>query len=211
MPYYAVRRGRTPGVYNDWNSCHVQVNEFADAIYMKFNDQQDAEDFVNGEGAFASKYNGLNFDQSEPVTVYTNGSCINNGQIGARAGVGVYWGPDHADNVCDRLPGRQTNHRAEIHAAVKAIQQAKSKRIANLVLRTNNLCFIDGITIWIHIWRNNGWRLTNGEPVVNQADFEELDASSQGINVQLVHAREEPGNEAANILANEGAQKPMIE
>ena len=38
---------------------------------------------------------GLNFDQSEAVTVYTNGSCINNGQIGATAGIGVYWGPDH--------------------------------------------------------------------------------------------------------------------
>jgi hypothetical protein len=26
---------------------------------MKFNDQQEAEDFVNGEGAFASNYNGV--------------------------------------------------------------------------------------------------------------------------------------------------------
>lgn len=27
--------------------------------------------------------------------VYTDGSCLGNGQSGARAGYGTYWGPDH--------------------------------------------------------------------------------------------------------------------
>ena len=29
------------------------------------------------------------------VIVYTDGACINNGQHGSKAGIGVYWGPDH--------------------------------------------------------------------------------------------------------------------
>ena len=144
------------------------------------------------------------------MTVYTDGSCFGNGQNGATAGIGVYWGPDHPDNVCDRLPGRQTNNRAEIHAAVKAIQQAKSKGVSNLVLKTDSQFCIKGITTWIHNWKKNGWKLSTGQPVVNKADFEELDASLQGINVQWVHVRGhrgEPGNKAADKLANEGAGK----
>jgi hypothetical protein len=40
---------------------------------------------------------GSHFDQSEAVTVYTDGSCFGNGQNGATAGIGVYWGPDHPE------------------------------------------------------------------------------------------------------------------
>ena len=30
----------------------------------------------------------------DPVSVYTDGCCHNNGKNGARAGIGVYWGPN---------------------------------------------------------------------------------------------------------------------
>ncbi|XP_030044630.1 ribonuclease H1 [Microcaecilia unicolor] len=48
------------------------------------------------------------------AVVYTDGCCANNGRNDARAGIGVYWGPGHPSNVAERLPGRQTNQRAEI-------------------------------------------------------------------------------------------------
>ncbi|XP_037007716.2 ribonuclease H1 isoform X2 [Artibeus jamaicensis] len=51
----------------------------------------------------------------EHVIVYTDGCCSRNGRRRARAGIGVYWGPGHPLNVSIRLPGRQTNQRAEIH------------------------------------------------------------------------------------------------
>lgn len=31
----------------------------------------------------------------DAVVVYTDGCCEGNGKIGARAGIGVYWGPNH--------------------------------------------------------------------------------------------------------------------
>ena len=34
-------------------------------------------------------------DDSGGVTVYTDGACVNNGRHSAKAGIGVYWGPDH--------------------------------------------------------------------------------------------------------------------
>ncbi|XP_058407845.1 ribonuclease H1 isoform X3 [Diceros bicornis minor] len=80
----------------------------------------------------------------EFVVVYTDGCCSSNGRRRARAGIGVYWGPGHPLNVGIRLPGRQTNQRAEIHAACKAIEQAKARSISKLVLYTDSMFTING-------------------------------------------------------------------
>ncbi|XP_076071612.1 ribonuclease H1-like [Mytilus galloprovincialis] len=152
-------------------------------------------------------------NSEEGVTVYTDGGCFGNGQKGATAGIGVYWGDNHPDNLSERLGGRQTNNRAEIHAAAKAIQQAKAKGITNLVLKTDSQFCINGITSWIHKWKRNGWKLSTGQPVINKDDFIELESSLQGINVKWVHVRGHkgiPGNEAADKLANAGALKPAV-
>ena len=52
------------------------------------------------------------------VVVYSDGSCLNNGKKSARAGVGVYFGPDDPRNVSEPLEGAQTNQRAEIQVCV---------------------------------------------------------------------------------------------
>lgn len=36
-------------------------------------------------------------NSEEGVTVYTDGGCFGNGQKGATAGIGVYWGDNHPE------------------------------------------------------------------------------------------------------------------
>ena len=36
MTWYVVYRGRTPGVYDDWEQCRRQVHQFNDNIYKGF-------------------------------------------------------------------------------------------------------------------------------------------------------------------------------
>lgn len=113
--------------------------------------------------------------------------------------------------MSERLPGRQTNNRAEIHAARHAIEQAKSEGIKDLKIHTDSQFLINGMTKWIHGWKHNGWKLSTGQPVINREDFEALDKASKGIKVKWEHVRGHqgvPGNEAADRLANEGASKP---
>ncbi|XP_062064894.1 ribonuclease H1 isoform X3 [Lepus europaeus] len=66
----------------------------------------------------------------EFVVVYTDGCCSSNGRRRARAGIGVYWGPGHPLNLSIRLPGRQTNQRAEIHPA-KPLNKQRLKTSIN--------------------------------------------------------------------------------
>ena len=44
-------------------------------------------------------------DESSFQVVYTDGACEGNGKAGARAGIGVYWGPDHPWNVSEPVRG----------------------------------------------------------------------------------------------------------
>ena len=45
--YYAVARGRSPGVYTDWGSAEKQVNGFSGALYKKFKARKEAQHFVD--------------------------------------------------------------------------------------------------------------------------------------------------------------------
>ncbi|XP_054617555.1 ribonuclease H1 isoform X2 [Dunckerocampus dactyliophorus] len=146
----------------------------------------------------------------DAVVVYTDGCATSNGKRGARAGIGVYWGPRHPLNVAERLQGRQTNQRAEIQAACKALQQAKEQNIKKLLVYTDSMFTINGVTKWVKNWKLNGWRLKDGGPVVNKDDFEKLDRLNQELQVVWMHIPGHAGysgNEEADRLSREGAAK----
>jgi len=50
--------------------------------------------------------------------VYTDGSCSNNGQANAQAGIGIYFGENDPRNISQRVQGKQTNNTAEVGAIV---------------------------------------------------------------------------------------------
>nr|XP_012297390.1 ribonuclease H1 isoform X1 [Aotus nancymaae]XP_012297391.1 ribonuclease H1 isoform X1 [Aotus nancymaae] len=150
----------------------------------------------------------------DSVVVYTDGCCSSNGRRRPRAGIGVYWGPGHPLNVGIRLPGRQTNQRAEIHAACKAIEQAKAQNINKLVLYTDSMFTINGILVgitnWVQGWKKNGWKTSTGKEVINKEDFVALERLTQGMDIQWMHIPGHSGftgNEEADRLAREGAKQ----
>lgn len=43
MPCYVVFRGRVPGVYDEWEDCHKQVNKFSGNRYKGYPTREQAE------------------------------------------------------------------------------------------------------------------------------------------------------------------------
>ena len=64
MKYYAVKNGRKPGIFTDWETCRAQVEGYSGAKYKSFADKSAAEAYLNGEAA----------GSSEGVTAYVDGS-----------------------------------------------------------------------------------------------------------------------------------------
>ncbi|XP_048582523.1 ribonuclease H1 isoform X2 [Nematostella vectensis] len=121
-------------------------------------------------------------ERDRPV-VYTDGCCTRNGFSGAKAGVGVYWGPNHKRNISERLPGRQTNQRAEIVAATMALESAKEMGFTKVEIRTDSKYTINGMTSWIRSWKKNGWKTADNKDVKNLEDFQKLDKLCSEIDV----------------------------
>uniref|UniRef100_S4RD12 Ribonuclease H1 n=1 Tax=Petromyzon marinus TaxID=7757 RepID=S4RD12_PETMA len=279
--FYAVRRGRQPGVYLTWEECLAQVTEFRGPAFKKFPTEEEAWNFVGPDEGGSKKPGGssagakgsgpnkastsraaaaaatstaaaksggkrradLSSDEDEepakrmkatpaqppPTTttvattelkpqeflgdvpvVYTDGCCTMNGKHGACAGIGVYWGDDSPLNLSEKLQGRQTNQRAEIIAACRALEQAHSMKLEKLVLYTDSKFTINGITKWVKNWKKKGWVLSTGGPVVNKEDFERLDKLNEGIEVSWMYVpghSGHKGNEAADKLAKCGSKK----
>lgn len=158
----------------------------------------------SAEGADGFTYMG------DAVVVYTDGCCSANGQIHAQAGIGVYWGCNHPLNVAEPLQGRQTNQRAEIQAACRALQQAKENNIKKLVLYTDSKFTINGVTSWVKTWKLNGWRLKSGGQITNKEDFVKLDRLNAELEVVWLHIPGHAGyrgNEEADRLSRQGAAK----
>ncbi|XP_066987587.1 ribonuclease H1-like isoform X3 [Macrobrachium rosenbergii] len=51
MPFYAVARGVTPGVYATWAECQDQITGFKGARYKKFSTMTEAQEFVQEHAA----------------------------------------------------------------------------------------------------------------------------------------------------------------
>jgi len=45
--YYAVKKGRTPGIYTTWDDCQKEVISFSGAVYKSFQTLNEAQDFLN--------------------------------------------------------------------------------------------------------------------------------------------------------------------
>ncbi|CAD6564172.1 MAG: Ribonuclease H1 [Cyphobasidiales sp. Tagirdzhanova-0007] len=77
------------------------------------------------------------------MIVYADGSCIHNGQSGARAGSGVHWSkPPDIGDISERLPGKQTNQCAELYT-----DQSPERP---LVIFTDSKYAINCLCKWIH-------------------------------------------------------------
>ncbi|OCH89147.1 hypothetical protein OBBRIDRAFT_706906, partial [Obba rivulosa] len=68
------------------------------------------------------------FCDTDPVHVYTDGSCLLPGTSRARAGAGVYWGRNADRNTAARVPGLQTSSRGELYAVLVALSMADPLR-----------------------------------------------------------------------------------
>lgn len=44
--FYAVRKGRTPGIYNSWDDCKKQIDGFSGATYKSFKTAAEAAEFM---------------------------------------------------------------------------------------------------------------------------------------------------------------------
>lgn len=44
--FYAVKKGRKPGIYHTWHECQKQIDDFPGAVYRRFDTEAEAKEFI---------------------------------------------------------------------------------------------------------------------------------------------------------------------
>ena len=115
-------------------------------------------------------------EEINKVTVFIDGNCNGNGGHSAKGGYGVYFGDNHPWNGSFTIPAEDgpTNNKAELRAAMKAIQIGHENNVESLEINSDSKYVILGVTQWSNQWIKNGWKNANGEAVKNKQEWEEL-------------------------------------
>lgn len=77
MPFYAVAKGRTSGIFMTWPDCEAQVKGFPGARYKKFDSVTSAQDFITAEGGQSNSITSTKPKQSKNHSQSFAGSSNN--------------------------------------------------------------------------------------------------------------------------------------
>ena len=106
-----VVNGCITDAYSPCNMCEVHIQELLLRASWERTKALKKDDYI--------KTTNIQHLSSKPVLVYTDGACINNGRVNAKAGWGVYV-PSLDIKLKGKIIGKQTNQVAELTALIKA-------------------------------------------------------------------------------------------
>ncbi|MGH8750084.1 MAG: ribonuclease HI [Burkholderiales bacterium] len=144
---------------------------------------------------------------TESVEIYTDGACKGNPGIGG-------WGAwlKYSGHVKEIFGGaaHTTNNRMELTAVIEALSVLK--RSCKVRLHTDSRYVQQGISEWIHDWKQRGWRTADKKQLKNSDLWKKLDELAARHEIRWIwvqgHAGD-AGNEHADALANRGVESAM--
>ena len=113
------------------------------------------------------------------VTIVTDGSCIGNPGPGGWACILRCGDQEREMSGSDQ---ETTSNRMELMAAIEGLRALKAPCHVHLVSDSQYLK--KGISQFLPKWKANGWIKCNGEPVLNQDLWDQLDQLAQKHEIQ---------------------------
>lgn len=140
--------------------------------------------------------------------MYTDGACKGNPGPGG-------WGvllryKNREKKLCGGEPNT-TNNRMELTAVIEGLRTLN--RSCPVVITTDSEYVKNGITQWIHGWKQRGWKTAAKKPVKNEDLWRELDieVGKHRIEWHWVKGHSgHPENEIADELANLGVEQALM-
>lgn len=212
--FYAVKRGRKTGLYTVWAECAAQVKGFQGAVYKGFMTEDEARAWLGGADARTEQTRAAatTTEPSAPdadYIIHTDGSCLRNpGGAGGWAAVIETTATGAVEEKSGGDP-ETTNNRMELTAALMALRAVPEG--ARVALYTDSQYLKNAFTkFWLPAWKKRGWKKADGEPVLNQDLWVQLDAAFAARQVQFHWVKGHAGNprnERCDALARAEAEK----
>jgi len=220
--FYAVKKGRAPGIYKTWVECEAQVKGFAGAIFKGFRSRAEAKKFIeqaSGEPPpRATRTERIKLPVSrraaalakERAAISRSARNDQDAQSDAVNRVIIYTdgssvgnpGPGGYAAVLLNGGSRQevsggfrltTNNRMEMTAALAGL--GLLKRRSAVTIYTDSKYLRDALTNgWVARWLKNGWRTRADTSVANKDLWLQLWEQTQKHDVKFEWVRGHAGN-----------------
>lgn len=141
--------------------------------------------------------------------IYTDGACSGNPGPGGWAF--IHWSPDNQVFEDSGYDSQTTNNRMEMIGALEALLRVSTGE--SVILYTDSVYVIRGITQWVFGWRKRGWKTAEGKEVTNQDLWEKLSRVVAGkkINWRYIPGHKGfAGNERVDVLAVAQSQRSPL-
>jgi ribonuclease HI len=212
MFYYAVAVGHKVGIFNKWEDCKKNIDNFKGPKYRKFDNEEDANNFIL---KYASKVdvNDKNDTDNKEIDkdilyIYTDGACYNNGSKNAKAGIGIYFSEDNVNNVSRELSGdKLTNNIAELSAVIEAINIIKKMDIKKKVIVTDSEYAIKCATTYGAKLEANEWKTSKDKIPPNIEFVKKLYELTNKYKINYKHVMAHTGNKDIHSIGNYNADK----
>ncbi|KAG1835016.1 ribonuclease H-like domain-containing protein, partial [Suillus subalutaceus] len=94
--------------------------------------------------------------QNDPLTIFTDGSCMNNGKQDAKCRGGIWIANNHPLNRAISIPGtHHSNQIGELVAVLVALQSVNPSTPVKIM--TDSKYVINGLTTHLSDWEDAGW------------------------------------------------------
>ncbi len=136
------------------------------------------------------------------IKIYTDGACRGNPGPGGWGAILIY------ENYRKEIYGGvllTTNNIMELTAVIESLKKLKFS--STIIITTDSKYVKDGITKWIHNWKEKDWKTANKKTVKNKDLWIALDHLVQQHVVKWEWVKGHSGheeNERADFLANKG-------
>lgn len=199
--YYAVKAGREIGIFTSWDACKAQVQGYSGAVYKGFATLQEAQQYLNGDGASAQTQAPEAPDAVQSLALgemaaYVDGSFQLETRRFAFGAVIFYEDKEYRFSGSDNDPALadMRNVAGEIMGAERAFSFALEQGAKVLYLYHD----YEGIARWC----TGEWQAKKPGTQAYRAAY--LDAKAQGLHVQFHKVKGHSGdtyNELADRLA----------
>ena len=198
--YYAVKKGRTPGIYLSWEDCKKMVSGYAGAVYKGFSSRKEAEMFLAASSGEKVERLG---DGEASVEELPDNYAFVDGSFHAASGVYGYGGFLVHGEKKEILQGAgkdtemasMRNVAGEISGCMAAVRKALELKLSELTIYYDYM----GIEMWaVGAWKRN--------KAGTAAYFDYMQSVRDRITIRFVKVKGHSGidgNEEADRLAKE--------
>lgn len=206
--YYAVRVGRIPGVYTDWNSCQDQVKGYSGAEFKSFTSEAEALAFVGNEEVKKEASEDFDISVYDCPVIFVDGSFNNDTQQYA-GGFVVVSNPKDAEHTTLMFNGygdnpdyiSSRNVAGEVLASKAAMLYALNQDYSKVVIFHD----YEGIAKWC----NREWKANKPMTQEYKALY---DFVSESMGVEFVHVKGHSNNyynDLVDALAKDALGIPL--